>query len=130
VREVEISTTFGGNSISEDVSGLAFRFDVACEGMTQNVTTAIYDNATVDGYKLLSMGAVVTNGVESADIPAVYLYDLKENTATFAVRVIEIPPNGYNTDVTATPYIILEIDGVATTIYGEAQTCSYNDAMN
>lgn len=130
VREVEIPTTFGGNSVSEDVSGLAFRFDVAVEGMAQDVTTAIYDNAIVGGYKLLSMGAVVTNGVAAVDIPAVYLWELKENTASFAVRLIEIPTDKYDVTITATPYIVLEIDGMATTIYGEAQTCSYNDVMN
>lgn len=130
LREVAIPTGFGGNSVSEDVSGLAFRFDVACEGMEQKVTTAIYDNATVGGCKLLSMGAIVTNGAETIDIPAVYLYELKENIATFAVRLINIPSEGYDTAVTATPYIVLEIDGVATTVYGEAQTCSYNDVKN
>ena len=130
VRETDVPIAFGGNSVSEDVSGLAFRFAVTCEGMEQNVTTAIYDNATVGGYRLLSMGVVVTNGVATGDVPAVYLYDLTDTTATFAVRVIEIPPEGYGTDVTATPYIVLEIDGVATTIYGVAQTCSYNDGKN
>ena len=130
VREVEISTTFEGNSVSEDVSGLAFRFDVACEGMQQDVTTAIYDNATVNGYKLLSMGAVITNGVGSVDIPAVYLWDLQEDVASYVVRLVHIPDNQYDRTITATPYIVLEIDGVATTIYGEAQTCSYNEAMN
>lgn len=122
--------SFGGNSVSEDVSGLAFRFNVDCAGVAMNGTTAIYDNATVDGYKLLGMGAMVTNGFDTRDVPAVYLWELKEMSASFAVRVIHIPLNGYNTDVTATPYIILEIDGVVTTVYGEAQTCSYNGAKN
>ena len=130
LREVDMPIAFGGNSISEDVSGLAFRFDVVCEGMAQNVTTAIYDNATVGGYRLLSMGAVVTNGIDSTDIAAVHLLDLTENTAGFAVRLINIPLNGYDTAVTATPYIVLEIDGVATTIYGTTQTCSYNAMKN
>ena len=36
-------------STSEDVSGLAFKFDVATSGMQVDKTTAIYDNATING---------------------------------------------------------------------------------
>ncbi len=129
IREIDFPITFGGNSTHEDVSGLAFRFDVAVQGMEKENFTAIYNNATVDGFKLLNMGAIVTNGFETKDIPAVYLCGLKEATASFTVRIIDIPAFAYDIDVTATPYIILEIDGVATTIYGEAQTCSYNEAL-
>jgi hypothetical protein len=119
--------SFGGNSVSEDVSGLAFRFDVTVEGMAAKGTTAIYDNAAVDGYRLMSMGAVVTNGLATTDIAAVNLCDLAQATASFAVRIIKIPTDKYDVAVTATPYLVLEVDGVATTVYGEAQTVSYND---
>ena len=130
LREVSTPMAFGGNSVSEDVSGLAFRFDVTVEGMATKGTTAIYDNATVDGYRLISMGAVVTNGVSTTDIVAVNLCELGDTTASFAVRIINIPTDKYDVAVTATPYIILEIDGIATIIYGEAQTRSYNDVVN
>ena len=129
IREVTIPTTFVGNSISEDVSGLAFRFDMAVEGMTVNGTAAIYDNATFNGYTVLSMGAIVTNYVSVLDIPAVYLCDLGPEFAGFAVRIKNIPTDKYDVAITATPYIVLEIDGVATTLYGTPQTCSYNDAL-
>ena len=67
----------------------------------------------------------------SRSITSTFVHLFKnENTATFAVRLIEIPTDCYDVDITATPYIVLEIDGVATTIYGEAQTCSYNDVKN
>ncbi len=121
---------FGGNSVSEDVSGLAFRFDVAVDGMEVNGTTAIYDGATINGYKLISMGAIVTNGVSTLDIPAVYLCDLGDDSASFAVRIINIPGDKYDVAVTATPYVVVEIDGVQTTIYGAAQTNSYNGTLN
>lgn len=129
-RAVSIPIDFGGNSVSEKKSGLAFRFDVSVEGMAVKGTKAIYTNATVDGYKLLSMGAVVTNGTSELDIPAVYLCDLESDSAGFAVRVINIPAFALDVDITATPYIVLEIDGVATTIYDEAQTCSYTAVRN
>ncbi len=131
IREAaQAPIAFGGKSVSEDVCGLAFKFDVAVDGMAVDKTTAIYDNATVNGYKLISMGAVVTNGVSTLDIPAVYLCDLEVDSASFAVRVIHIPADKLDVEVTATPYIVLEINGVPTTIYGEAQTSSYNAALN
>ena len=131
VREAaQAPITFGGNSVSEDVSGLAFKFDVAVDGMMVNGTTAIYDGATVGGYKLISMGAIVTNGKDTIDIPAVYLCDVAEDAASYAVRVIKIPTDKLDVEITATPYIVVEIDGVETTIYGEAQVSSYNDVLN
>ncbi|MBQ6849351.1 MAG: hypothetical protein IJN76_04775, partial [Clostridia bacterium] len=137
IREVEMPIYFGGNSISEDVSGLAFRFDVDAIGMTVDKTTAIYDAATVDGNKLVSMGAVASNNgsvpsLETADgdnvvnIPAVYLCYLTEDTASFAVRITGIPGEHYDTIVNARPYIIVELDGVETVIYGTAQSASYH----
>ncbi len=131
-REVATPVTFGGNSVSEDVSGLAFKFDVTVKDMNVDITTAIYDNATVGGYKLLKMGAIVTNGISSVDIEAVYLCDLDTaaDTASYAVRIINIPEANYGSEITATPYFILEIDGVATTVYGESQTATYNGCTN
>ena len=129
IREVSLPITFGGNSVSEDVSGLAFRFDVAVEGMTVNGTTAVYEGATVNGYKLISMGAIVSNGVSEADIPAVYLCDLTDTSASYAVRVIKIPASKYDVEITAIPYFVVEIDGVETTIYGEIQTGTYNGVL-
>ena len=126
VRAVVGPVTFGGCSRSEDVSGLAFKFDVAVDGMTVNGTKAIYDDATIDGYKLVKMGAIVSNAKSELDIPAVYLCDLEADSASFAVRVINIPEANYGDAITAIPYFVVEIDGVQTTIYGEAQVASYN----
>ena len=130
-EDIIVPVTFGGNSVSEEVSGLAFKFDVAASGMSADRThAAVYDNAALDGYKLLSMGAVVANAVESVDIPAVYLFDWSEDSVTYAVRLINIPLDQYDTTITAIPYFVLEMDGVATTIYGETQTASMNGVMN
>ena len=122
--------SFGGNSVSDEVSGLAFKFDVAVSGMSADGTVAIYDGATLNGYKLISMGAVVSNGVSEKDIPAVYLCELDEETASFAVRVINIPDDKYDVTVTAKPYVVVEMDGKYVTIYGEAQTATYNAVLN
>ena len=130
VRAVEIPVTFGGNSVSEDVSGLAFSFDVAVEGMAvTNRTTAIYDNATVGEYRLIAMGAIASNGVCETDIPVAYLYACSDTTASFAIRVIHIPTENYDTEITVIPYMVLLIDGVETTLYGEAQTATVNTVL-
>ena len=126
VRAVVGPVTFGGCSRSEDVSGLAFKFDVAVDGMMANGTTAIYDEATINGYKLIKMGAIVSNAKSELNIEAKYLCDLEADSASFAVRVINIPEANYGDEITAIPYFVVEIDGVATTIYGEAQVASYN----
>ena len=89
-------------------------------------TTAIYEDAIVGGYRLLAMGAIVSNGVETIDIAAVYLCGLTDTTVSFAVRIVNIPTDQYDCVITATPYIVLEIDGVATIVYGDAQICTYN----
>lgn len=125
-REVDTLVTFAGNSVSEDVSGLAFRFNVAAEGMQVDGTTAIYDVATIGGYKLLGMGATATNGVETIDIPCVYLCELEADSCGFAVRIKNIPVNKYDAAITVVPYVILEMDGAAVTVYGEEQTSDYN----
>ena len=59
-----------------------------------------------------------------------YLCELSGTTASYAVRIINIPEDKYDVNVVATPYFIVEIDGVVTTIYGEPQTSSTNGALN
>jgi len=129
-----LPVTFGGNSVSEDVSGLAFKFDMTIEGMAiieGTGTEANYTDATIDGYKLVRMGAKASNGKQELDIHATYLCNLTENSASFAVRIVDIPLNHLGTDITVTPYFVIEIEeNVETIIYGEAQVASYNGALN
>ena len=47
-------------------------------------------------------------------------------SAKFAIRVINIPEGKEDVQVTFTPYVIVEIDGEQTTIYGEAVSSSFN----
>lgn len=130
IERMDVPIAFGGNSISEDVSGLAFRFDVEVSGMTTKGTTAIYDNATLNGHRLVSMGAIVTNGKSTIDITAKNLCYFNETTASFAVRIIDIPTDKYDIDITATPYVILEIDDAPVTLYSDEQTRTYNNILN
>lgn len=132
---VDDAITFGGNSASEDVNGLAFRFDVNVIGMSANGTVADYSNAVVvvDGVErqLLSMGAIVTNtdvqtldksavnGTTVIDIAAVYLCTLEPDSAGYAVRVINIPDEGKDTTIRVCAYYVVLIDGVETVIYDD-----------
>ena len=131
IREVDMPITFGGRSISEDVEGLAFKFNVSVTGMAVNVTTAIYDNACIGEYKLNTMGAIMSNGYGEVDIPAVYLCNLLDKSASYSVRILELDSE-FKKDCTisAKPYIVLEKDGVVITVYGETQSASYNSVLN
>lgn len=143
--------TAAQTSSSEDISGLAFRFDVATAGMQVEETTAIYDNATVnvmDGnYQLVSMGAVATNdpsigndgsvfyldAVDNKrviDVPAVYLCDLEDDSAAFTVRIRNIPAANYDSAVYARPYYVFENNGTRITVYGDIVGASYNGKLS
>ena len=128
IRTVEQPIVFGGNSVSEEVNGLAFLFRTEIEGIaikqnTHNV--ADFTNATIGGYKLLRMGAIASNDVAQTDIAAVYVYDLAGNVTSFAYRVINIPEDQLDRVITVTPYFVVEIDGAEVTVYGEAQNATY-----
>ena len=135
-------------SSSEEVSGLAFRFDTAAIGMQVDETTAIYDGATISGdYKLVGMGAIVTNnpnvgnnggafykdavdGKKVIDVPAVYLCDLEDTSAAFTVRIRNIPEANYDTGIYARPYYIFDLNGTEITVYGDIVGATYNGKLS
>ena len=149
VRTVQYEVyAFAGNSVSPEVSGLAFCYDMAADGLTVNSKyEVIYDEATVTSnsdvgaLKLVKMGVIASNKdvelrLESVndytciDIEAKYLMECKGDSVTFAVRIIDIPKSGYNTVVSVRPYCILEdAEGNLIVEYGEVQTATYNDAL-
>ena len=132
IRAVVNPFTYAGMSASEDVNGLGMLFEVKVEGLAVKAGTFVqadYTNATYNGYKLLELGVIATNGKASTTIKGERMYDLADGVAKFAFRVINIPADKLDVAVTMTPYYVVEIDGVATTIYGTAQTASYNQAL-
>ena len=145
VTDSEIVTSFGGNSISEDVSGLAFKFDIQASISIafERISEIDYANSYVGGFKLVGMGAVASNNGSATildnvgdgqgnviNIFATHLFNLEEGNASFAVRIIEIPENHYDTEITARPYYIFEDgEGTEITIYGEEQAASYNGEL-
>ena len=138
-------------STSEDVSGLAFRFDIAAAGLQMDKTTAIYDEAIVSynggSHKLIGMGAILTNdtslgtngsrfyldavdGARTIDIPAVYLCQLEADSAAYNVRIRDIPEANYNTAIYARPYYVIDYDGTTLTIYGDIVGACYNGKLS
>ena len=129
VRAVAGPISFIGKSISEDVNGLAFLFNVQAEGIVVKEGTYVwadFTNATYNGYKLLGVGVIASNGKSETNIEGVRMYDWEEGNAKFAFRVINIPADKLDVEITMTPYYIVEIDGTAITLYDTAQTASYN----
>ena len=139
-REVP-GVNFVGFSTSKDVNGLAVKFAADVAGMkTVDETTAVYDNATIAGYKLVSMGAVVWNkagdatyGIEDEDgqnvlnIPAVYLYEQTDNMASFAIRIIDIPAECFDSTIYYQPYFIYEDENSQKqVVYGDVASGCYN----
>ena len=124
-----------GNSAMEldnGLGGLAFRFSLAIDGVAiaeNRVTLADYSNATLGGNKVLKVGAIATNGVDSVDIEAKYITDLEADSIQFAVRIINIPVEQLDREIFVTPYITVEIGGEEVTFYGEEYVNTYNGAL-
>ncbi|MBR0447083.1 MAG: carbohydrate binding domain-containing protein [Clostridia bacterium] len=128
--------------------GLAFRFEIAANGIAvEGTNTADLTNATVDalgdgnGYKLVDMGAVVSNDLsvgrnadkmtldhlsgKTIQIKAVYLQDLEADSAAYAVRVINIPEAQESTLIFARAYYVVEIEGERIIVYGDIYEANY-----
>ena len=128
VRDVVAPVSFIGKSVSEDVNGYAVLFNAAVEGIVVKAGTFVqadFTNATYNGYKLLGLGVKASNGVSETTIEGLRMYDLEDGNAKFAFRIINIPEDKQDVEITMIPYYVVEIDGVATTLYGEAQVGSY-----
>ena len=128
VRAVVGPVSYIAKSISEDCNGYAVLFNVEAEGIAVKAGTFVqadFTNATYNGYKLLGVGVKASNGKSEIDIPGLRMYDLEDGCAKFAFRIINIPADHLTDEITMVPYYTVEIDGVATTIEGEAVVGSY-----
>ena len=139
----------GQTSVSEDVNGLAFKFDVAANGgRVHSGTHYVNSSAEIVPYlgsepcKLVRMGAVVSNQSDATldlesvnggtiiDIEAVYLCELDKTFLSYAVRVINIPAQGMDTEIFVRPYYVYEKDGAEVIVYGDTVSKAYNATLN
>ena len=152
VREVPFVdiTTGGQTSVSEDVSGLGFKFELEATNVTSNnnnqftgATVRPYGNS--EEYKLVRMGAVITNKADKSseqflnlntvngktiiNIEAVYLLDNDADSLAFATRIVNIPDAGLNTEIYARAYYVFEKDGQEIVIYDDIVSESYGDIV-
>lgn len=140
----------GQTSISEDVKGLAFRFQVAAtDTKTNDKNEYIAGSARVKLYRdedttarLIGAGAIVTNdanvgkgemtldavdGKKTVDVKAKYLCDVAADSFAFTVRVIHIPTAHLTTNIYARPYYIYrDEEGNAMTVYGDVKMGNYD----
>ena len=144
VTDYNVVTSFDGNSVSEDVEGLAFKFDIKADIAIafERISEIDYANSYIGDLKLVAMGAVASNngsatildnlGDQVIDIPARWLCNLVEGEASFAVRIVELNADfKKECTITARPYVIYEdAEGTQITIYGEEQAASYNGVLN
>ena len=144
-------TTGGQTSASEEVSGLGFKFDIEATGAATDNNNKYTGTATVrpygnsEEYKLVAMGAVITNKADKAteallnlntvndktiiNIEAVYLLDSDSDSLSFAARIVNIPEAGQSTEVYARAYYVFEKDGEQIVIYDDIVSESYADVI-
>ncbi len=127
--------SFGGNSVSEDINGLAFMFKVPIEGLViGDGYKADYTKATIQGQAVTMMGAILSNngsdltledvdGEHVANAKALKAFQ-KNGVISFAVRVINIPDKKKDATIYAIPYYV-SADGHVW--YGDAVSASYNN---
>ena len=119
--------------MEEGEGGLAMMFSMDIAGIAIKDNTwvwADYTNATYNGHKLLEVGVVASNGAAEITIQGLRMYELENDVAKFAFRITNIPTDKFDVAISMTPYFIVEMDGVATTIYGEEQSSTYNEAFS
>lgn len=155
IREVDIVDIIAGGqtSISEEVSGLAFKFEITASGaQIDNNNKYVSGSATVNpfgndnAYQLIAMGAVITNQADKATeqllnvntvngkniikIEAVYLLDSEDGTVSYATRIINIPEANADTTIYARSYYVFEKDGEIIVVYDDIVSQSYSAALN
>ena len=156
-EEVEVSV-FGDeilNSITveEDTGlGLAFLIKMNVKGaQVDGYNKFVNTNATAvvndEEYAVVKMGAIMANqaadianinnltlddvtGRYVLDVTAKYLCAEPEaDSCQFAVRIINLPKMALGRAIACRPYVVLEKDGVETTIYGADSDISTYNAM-
>ena len=133
-----------GQSISEEVNGLAFKFSIdaanigAKNGNVIDLTSATaVPFANGEDYALVGIGAVASNNSDivltldnlsdrTKNIEIKYLYDLHDDSADFTVRIINIPDANKDTVISVRPYYILSNGEQSVIIYDDVVTGTYN----
>ena len=135
--------------MTDNKLGLAFKFKVMANDITIKEGTETemdLTNATVDAfgngtsYKLLRMGAIVTNDAavglsdmkltdvdskKTINIEAVRMFDLGDDYIEFGVRITNIPLTHEATVIYARAYYVFEYEGREVVVYDDTQSANY-----
>ncbi len=125
--------------------------DLRGHGATYKDGTATaypYSNDAIDpphGYKVLKVGAIVSHSISTEadltldkvatlsstiDIEGKKCWSLTDSTYQYAIRVINIPENHFDTEIYIRPYMLIEtLDGNQEVIYGSMTHSNYNDTI-
>ena len=140
------------NSITQEADtgkGLAFRIKMNIQGAKMDAWNRFINTdatAIVNGevYQVIEMGAVMANQAEKLaemdnltlddvenehvlKIPVKYLCAVPEaDYCEYAVRIINLPDAALGRAIGCRPYIVLEKDGVQSTIYGDSDIATFN----
>ena len=128
--------------------GLAFRFNIAADGITapyRNVADLSAATVTIGGetYRLVEFGAVMSNDTaigedanaftldnlspKTIKITAKYLLALEADNASYAVRIVHIPEDEADTTIYARAYFIYEdAEGNPIVVYDDIYSATYN----
>ena len=67
------------------------------------------------------------------DVDGIYVLNVEAakvfNDNNYAIRIINIPADKLDTEITARPYFTYECEGELITVYGEEQVASYNGVL-
>ena len=136
-----------GKSISEDVDGLAFKFTLTADNIDyENGNHIVLDNATIapfangKDFVLTKVGVIASNDAASAmtldsldahttNIEVKYLTDSEADSASYAVRIINIPDAHKDTVISVRPYYILSNGEQSVVIYDDVVTGTYNAVL-
>lgn len=147
--EVQNSITIAEDARDDSGKGLAFRIQMNIKGAKKDASNKFINTdatATMDGveYKVVKMGAVMANqaadianmdNLTLADVTGHFVLDIQakylcaEPTADsceFAVRITNLPEEVLGRAIGCRPYIVLEKDGVQSTIYGKSDISTFN----
>ena len=133
-----------GQSISEEVNGLAFKFTMDASNIAvKNGNHIVLDAASAapfangKNYVLSRIGAVASNDPSSdlsldslsdrtKDIEIKYTYALDEDSVEFTVRIINIPDAKKDATISVRPYYVLSNGEQSVIIYDDVVTGTYN----
>lgn len=132
--------------------GLAFRIKMNVKGaQVDGYNKFVNKSATavVDGeeYAVVKMGAIMANqaadianinNLTLTDVTGQYVLDVtakylcaepEADYCEYAVRIINLPELALGRAIACRPYIVLEKDGVQSTIYGSGNIATYNQVV-